>query len=177
MVNSRPLIISILVLSLYVAVLSVPSHGSIVSADNVSFTFTSTTSLTATSAGAVQVSFNSVDMTQASPQAYSFGVTAKTASGASITHLSWQFGDGASKDIPYCCQSQVSEVQSHAYSQPGTYTVSVIAYDNVGNFGYAQVAVNWSTPVPEYPSYGIALLLSMLLVPVLLRSKRSIPTL
>lgn len=172
--NFRPFIISILVLSLYVAVLSVPSQVSTVVADSVSLTFTSTTSLSATSGGTIQVNFNSVDLTYASPQAYSFGVTATDSPGNSITHLSWQFGDGASKDVPYCCQNQVSEVQTHSYSAPGTYTVSVIAYDNNGNFGFAQVAVNWSTPVPEYPSYGIALLVSLLFVPILLRNKRLI---
>ena len=174
--NSRPLIISILVLSLYVAVLSVPSHASSGPAESVSLTFTSTTSLSATSGGTIQVSFNSVDLTYAPPQGYSFGVTATAPPGKSITHLSWQFGDGASKDVPYCCQNQISEVQTHSYSQPGMYMVSVIAYDNDGNFGFAQVSVNWSTPVPEYPSYGIALLVSMLFVPVLLRSKRLIST-
>jgi len=173
-VNLRPLIISILVLSFYVAVLSVPSQASSSPADSVSLTITSTTSLSATSGGTIQVSFNSVDLTYASPQAYSFGVTATASPGKTITHLSWQFGDGASKDVTYCCQNQVSEVQSHAYSQPGTYTVSVIAYDNDGSFGFAQVTVNWITPIPEYPSYGIALLISLLLVPVFLKSKRLI---
>jgi len=83
------------------------------------------------------------------------------------------FGDGITKDVPYSAQSEVSEVQYHAYSTPGTYTVSVIAYDSMGNTGYAQVTVNWVTPVPEYSSYGIALLLSVLLVPVFLRKRKA----
>jgi hypothetical protein len=172
--NSRPLIIGLMLLSLYVLLVTAPAHASTnVAQESVSLTITSTTSLSATSAGAVEVTFNSVDLTQASPQAYSFGVTAETSPGLTITKLSWQFGDGATKDVPYSAQSEVSEVQYHAYSTPGTYTVSVIAYDSMGNAGYAQVTVNWITPVPEYSSYGIALLLSLLLVPVLIRKRRS----
>ena len=171
--NFRSLVIAAMLLSLYVVVLSAPAHASTnVNQNYVSLTITSTTSLSATSAGSVQVSFNGVDLWQASPQAYAFDVTAKTTPGSSITKLSWQFGDGITKDVPYSAQRQVSEVQYHAYSTPGTYTVSVIAYDNMGNFGFAQVTVNWVTPVPEYTNYGIALLLSLLLVPILLRRKR-----
>ena len=171
--NFRPLVIAAMLLSLSVLVLSTPAHASTnASPNSVSLTVTTTTSLSATSAGSVQVSFNSVDLTQLSPQAYSFGVSAKTDQGLWITKLTWQFGDGITKDVPYSAQSQVSEVQYHAYSTPGTYTVSVIAYDNMGNFGFAQVAVNWVTPVPEYTNYGIALLLSLLLVPILLRRRR-----
>ena len=171
--NSRPLVIGVMLLSLYVLLISAPAHASTSVADNsVSLTMTTTTSLSATSAGTVRVSFNSVDLTQLSPQAYAFGVTAQTSPGLWITKLVWQFGDGITKDVPYSTQSQVSEIQYHAYTTPGTYTVSVVAYDNMGNFGYAQVTVNWVTPVPEYSSYGIALLLSLLLVPVVLRRKR-----
>lgn len=171
--NFRPLVIAAMLLSLSVLVLSTPAHASTnMSPNSVSLTVTTTTSLSATTAGSVQVSFDSVDLTQLSPQAYSFGVTAKTSPGLWITHLLWQFGDGITKDVPYSAQSQVSEVQYHAYSAPGTYTVSVTAYDNMGNFGFAQVVVNWVTPVPEYTNYGIALLLSLLLVPLLLRRRR-----
>ena len=172
--NSRPLIIGLMLLSLYILLVSAPAHASTyVSQNSVSLTVTSTTSLSATSAGSVQVTFNSVDLTQLSPQAYSFGITAKASAGASITKLSWQFGDGTTKDVPYSTQNQVSEVQYHAYASPGSYTVSVIAYDSMGNAGFAQVTVNWITPVPEYSSYGVALLLSLLLVPVLLRRRRA----
>ena len=171
--NSRPLVVAGMLLSLYVLVVSVPAQASTnLSPNSVSLTITSTTSLSATSAGSVQVSFNSVDLTQLSPQAYSFGVDAKTIPGLWITQLSWQFGDGMTKDVPYSAQNQVSEVQYHAYKTPGTYTVSVVAYDNMGNFGFAQVTVNWVTPVPEYSSYSIVLLLSLLLVPVILRRRR-----
>ena len=163
-----------MLLSLYVLVASVPAHASTNIAQNsVSLTVTSTTSLAATSAGAVQVTFDSVDLTQLSPQAYSFGVTAKASPGLTITKLSWQFGDGVTKDVPYSTQNEVSEVLYHSYSTPGTYTVSVVAYDSMGNSGYAQVTVNWVTPVPEYSSYGLALLFSLLLVPVLLRRRRA----
>ena len=172
--KSQPLVIGLMLLSLYILVVSAPAHASTnVAQNSVSLTVTTTTSLSANSAGPVQVTFNSVDLTQLSPQAYSFGVTAKASPGASITKLSWQFGDGITKDVIYSTQNQVSEVQYHAYSAPGTYTVSVIAYDTMGNAGFAQVTVNWITPVPEYSSYGIALLLSLLLVPVLLRRRRA----
>jgi PKD repeat protein len=163
-----------MLLSLFVLVVSVPAHASTnVAQNNVSITITSTTSLSATSAGPVQVTFNSVDLTQYYPQAYSFGVTAKASPGSTITKLSWQFGDGVTKDVPYSAQNQVSEVEYHAYSTPGTYTVSVVAYDSMGNAGYAQVTVNWVTPLPEYSSYGLALLFSLLLVPIILRRRAS----
>lgn len=93
--------------------------------------------------GVVQVSFNSGGITQSYPQAYSFGVTAAASPGSSIMNLTYQFGDGSSKVSVYCCQAQVSEVQYHIYSQPGTYTVSVTVYDNAGNSGSVQEQVNW----------------------------------
>ena len=172
--NSRPLVIGVMLLSLCVLVVSVSAHTSTnLVQDNVSFTITTTTSLSTTGVGTVQVAFDSVDLTQYSPQTYSFGVTAKTSPGSTITKLTWQFGDGVTKDVPYSAQSQVSEVLYHAYSSPGTYTVSVIAYDSMGNAGFAQVTVNWVTPVPEYSSYGLALLFSLLLVPLLLRRRHA----
>ncbi len=131
---------------------------------SISFTMTTTTNYQVTTGGGLSVNFNSVQVTTLPPQAYSFGVVANTAPGLSITRLHWEFGDGAFNDIVYCCQSQVSEVQSHAYNQPGSYTVLVVAYDNAGNFGDALVTVNWVTPVPEYPSYGIPLIITMLTV-------------
>jgi len=112
----------------------------------------------------LNVNFNSVQLDTRPPQAYSFGVVAKTFPGSSITRLHWEFGDGTFMDVVYCCQSQVSEVQYHAYTQPGSYTVIVVAYDNAGNFGDALVTVNWITPIPEYPSYGIPLMASILTV-------------
>ena len=169
----RMLITAVMLLSLFVLVSSIPAQASLNSSSvSLSLTVTNTTSLSTTSGGSVSVSFEGVDLIQASPQTYSFGVTAKASPGSMITQLIWQFGDGSSMDSPYSGQSQVSEVRNHAYSQPGAYTVSVIAWDNLGNWGYAQVQVNWVTPVPEYTSYGFALLLSMLFVPVLLRRRR-----
>lgn len=131
---------------------------------SISFTVTTTTNYQVTTGGALNVNFNSVQLSTLPPQAYSFGVVAKTFPGLWITRLHWEFGDGAFMDIPYCCQSQISEVQYHAYKQPGSYTVIVVAYDNAGNLGDALVTVNWITPVPEYPSYGIPLIVSMLTV-------------
>ncbi len=128
---------------------------------SVSFTVTTTTNYHVTTAGAIKVNFDSVQLTTPPPQAYSFGVSAKTAPGLSIIRLHWEFGDGAFKDVPYCCQGQVSEVQYHAYAQPGSYTVIVVAYDNGGNFGYAVVTVNWVTPIPEYPNYGLPIFISL----------------
>jgi hypothetical protein len=137
--NLRALVAVALVVSLYVLVVRVPSQvnalGPIAGC---------TTSLPAASAGSVQVSFDSVSLFQFYPESCSFNVVAKTMSpGLSITQLSWQFGDGASLDVPYCCQSHVSEVRYHAYAQPGMYTVSVMVVDNVGNVGYTNVIVNW----------------------------------
>lgn len=168
----RPFIIIALVISVYVLVVSTPFQANALGSSGVSITLTKTKTLSATSAGPLQVSFNMVSLAQTPPQAYSFGIMAQTTPGSSITQILWQFGDGASLSVPYCCQSQVSEVQYHAYAQPGMYTVSVVVIDNAGNSGFAQVNVNWVTPVPEYTNYSIVLLLSMLLVPILLRRKR-----
>ena len=116
------------------------------------------------SGGALAVNFDSVQIDSSSPQAYSFGVRAQTAPTLYITRLHWEFGDGSYLDVPYCCQSLVSEVRYHAYPQQGTYTAVVVAFDNAGNFGDALVTVSWPTPVPEYPSYGLPLLLSLFAV-------------
>ena len=131
---------------------------------SISFTVTTTTNYQVQTGGILQVSFNSVQVDTVPPQAYSFGVNAMTFPGLWITRLHWEFGDGAFLDVPYCCQSQVSEVQNHAYAQPGSYTVVVVAYDNMGNFGDAFVTVNWVQPIPEYPSYGLPLLIGLFTV-------------
>jgi PKD domain-containing protein len=110
------------------------------------------------------VSFNSVQLDTGSPQAYAFGVVATASPGFTITLLHWEFGDGSFLDVPYCCPSQVSEVQYHAYQHPGSYTVLVWAYDSGGNFGNAFVTVSWPTPVPEYPTLAIPLLGAILAV-------------
>lgn len=117
-----------------------------------SFTLTTTSSYFVTTGGLLTVNFNSVQLDTSSPQAYAFGVTVTAAPGFTITRLHWEFGDGIFLDVPYCCQSQVSEVRYHAYQQPGTYTVLVAAYDSGGNFGDAFVTVSWPTPVPEFPA-------------------------
>lgn len=140
-----------LAMSMYVLVVTSSSQASALglTTNGISLTYTSTTSLSTAGAGpvSIQVSINSVNLAQSPPQAYAFGVSAQTSSGLTITKLIWQFGDGSSTDVIYCCQTQVSEVQYHAYSQPGMYTVKVFAVDNIGNMGYAQVLVNWSTPI------------------------------
>ena len=132
----------------------------------ISFTMTTTSSYFVTTAGPPTVSFNSIQLDTSSPQAYAFGVLATASPGFTITELDWQFGDGSPMlRVPYCCQSQVSEVQYHSYQPPfqQSYTVTVIAYDNSGGSpGYATATVNWPTPVPEYPTLAIPLLGALL---------------
>jgi len=110
------------------------------------------------------VNFNSVQLDSTSPQAYAFGIVATAASGFTITRLYWNFGDGISLDVPYCCESQVSEVRYHTYQQPGSYAVTVIAYDSGGNSGEATVSISWVTPVPEFPSIVLPLLAAIFIV-------------
>jgi len=117
-----------------------------------SFTVTTTSSYFVSTGGPVTVNFNSVQLDTSSPQAYSFGVTTTASPGATIARLHWDFGDGIFLDVPYCCQSHVSEVRYHAYQQPGTYTVTVIAYDTSGSSGEASVTISWPTPIPEFPT-------------------------
>jgi len=122
-------------------------------AQAISYTTTSTVTsdMSTSNSGVLQVEFDSVQLTLAYPQTYQFGVSAKTGNGLWITQLNWYYGDGASLSLPYCCQAQISYVSNHGYSQSGTYTVTVYAYDNAGNFGSAQITVNWA--VPTYASY------------------------
>jgi hypothetical protein len=131
---------------------------------SVGYTLTTTSGYGVTGNGNVQVSFDSVQLTGSPPQAYSFGVVAQTMPGLWITLLIWQFGDGSGKSVPYCCQSQVSEVQYHAYSQAGPYTVVVWAFDNAGNSGNAVVTVNWATPLAEYSAYFVPMVISLFVV-------------
>jgi len=131
---------------------------------SVSFIVTTTSNYQATMGGALQVNFDSIQLTTPEPQAYSFGVVAKTAPGLWITQLVWQFGDGSILQVPYCCQSQISEVRYHAYSQQGSYTVMVVAYDNAGNFGDAVVTVNWTVPAPEFPLASLSMIASLMIV-------------
>jgi len=127
-----------------------------------SFTATTTSSYLVTTGGPLMVNFNSVQLDTSSPQAYAFGVVATASPGFTITKLHWDFGDGSFLDVPYCCPTQVTEVQYHAYPHPGSYTVLVVAYDSGGNSGNAIVAVSWPTPVPEYPTLAIPLLGALL---------------
>jgi hypothetical protein len=72
-------------------------------------------------------------LTLAYPPTYEFNVAAKTAPGLSLTNLHWDFGDGATLDVPFSGQSQVSDVRNHAYSTQTNVCVTVTAYDNAGN--------------------------------------------
>jgi len=163
--KARSLFAFMIFLAAVLGFMSLAAHATTDTASgttSISFTLTTTTNYPVTTSGALQVMFDSVQLTNPPPLAYSFGVNAKTTPGFWITRLVWQFGDGAVLDVPYCCQSQVSEVQYHAYSQPGSYTVVVVAFDNAGNFGNAVVTVNWVTPIPEYPTYAMPLIASLL---------------
>jgi hypothetical protein len=153
---------------IFAAVLGSVSLGTLAAATNpqdsstISYTMTSTSNYMVTTGGVLQVNFDSIQLTIAPPQAYSFGVYAKTFPGLWITRVLWQFGDGSSMDVPYCCQSQVSEVRYHSYTSPGPYTVNVVAFDNAGNVGIAAVTVDWVTPIPEYPNYSLSLIGAMI---------------
>ncbi|MDE1863036.1 MAG: PKD domain-containing protein [Thaumarchaeota archaeon] len=59
--------------------------------------------------------------------------------GASITRTTWDWGDGQSTtgDFP----------QSHTYSDAGTYTVKVTAYDNLNSYGWSTDSVTVYVPV------------------------------
>ena len=113
----------------------------------------------------VQVWFSGTpELTILYPTFYEFNIAAKTSSGLWITSLHWDFGDGSTLDIPFSAESYVSDVRYHTYAQPGTYIVSVTAYDNMGNSGSAQVGVNWlndddmqmlTTSVSSGPNYGV----------------------
>jgi hypothetical protein len=95
----------------------------------------------------LQVWFNGPPLlTTPYPTNYEFNVAAKTSSGLWITNLHWDFGDGSTFDVPFSAQSEVSDVRYHAYSQAGLYTVSVTAYDSMGNSESAEITVNWTIP-------------------------------
>jgi len=171
----RSLVVGFIVLAAALATLTMSSAAAVNSPQDAStLSLTSTT----TSNGQLTVVFNSVQLDTISPQAYAFGVAAQALQGFTITRLHWDFGDGVSLDVPYCCQSQVSEVRYHAYQQPGTYTVTVTAYDSGGNMGDAATTISWATPVPEFQTATLPLLLSMLTVlsVTALMRKRTRPT-
>ena len=82
----------------------------------------------------LQVWFDAApQLTTAYPPAYIFNVAAKTATGLWITSLHWDFGDGATLDVPFSGQSQVSDIRAHEYATQANYCVSVTAYDSAGN--------------------------------------------
>jgi hypothetical protein len=151
MMKLRSLSTLVILVAIALSLVTFASLTPTTDAQAISYTITGTTSLSTSNSGVVQVEFNSVQMTLAYPQTYQFGVSAKTGNGLWITQLNWYYGDGASLSLPYCCQAQISYVSNHGYSQSGTYTVTVYAYDNAGNFGSAQITVNWA--VPTYASY------------------------
>lgn len=72
-------------------------------------------------------------LTLAYPPAYEFNVAAQTAPGLWITSLHWDFGDGATHDVTFSSQSQVSDIEDHQYSSQGNFCVTVTAYDSAGN--------------------------------------------
>jgi len=88
-------------------------------------------------------------LTLAYPPAYEFNVAAKTASGLWITSLHWDFGDGATRDVPYSGQSQVSDIEDHQYTSQGNFCVSVTAYDSAGNVA--------TVSQPLLPNFGFTL--------------------
>jgi len=82
----------------------------------------------------VQVWFDSPPQPSALyPPAYLFNVRATTSSGLWIKSLHWDFGDGSTLDIPFCCQSQISDQRAHKYMSQGNYIITVVACDNAGN--------------------------------------------
>jgi PKD repeat protein len=90
------------------------------------------------------------------PTFLEFNVAAETSPGLWITWLHWDFGDGSTLDVPFSAQSYVSDVRYHQYTQPGTYTVAVTAYDNMGNSNTAQITVSWTDgPQSDSSGYGV----------------------
>lgn len=58
-----------------------------------------------------------------------------------ISLLEWEFGDG-SEPVAYLNVSDSTEVTlDHTYSEPGTYTIRLTAYDSVGQFVWTTVVV------------------------------------
>ena len=158
--KARSLIAFMIVLAAMLGFMSLAAHATTdvsQATASVSFTRTTTTVYQVTTGGNMYVRLNSVQLSNPPPQAYTFEVFAQTYPGLSITRIVWYFGDGAVLDVPYCCRSTVSEVQYHAYAQPRQYTVTVVVFDNAGNFGNAEITVDWVTPLPEYETFAIPL--------------------
>ena len=163
----RSLVVGFMVFAAVLALFSVNAAASVISpqgSSTLSYTFTTTSIYVVTTTGQLTVSFNSVQLDTNSPQAYAFGVTVTAAPGFQITRLHWDFGDGIFLDVPYCCQSQVSEVRYHAYQQPGSYIVTVIGYDTGGNTGEATTSISWPTPIPEFQILTVPLLASIFMI-------------
>jgi len=82
----------------------------------------------------VQVWFDAQpQLTTLYPPAYLFNVAAKTSSGLWIKSLHWDFGDGSTLDLPFCCQSQINDLRAHVYKDQSNYIITVTACDNGGN--------------------------------------------
>ena len=82
----------------------------------------------------VQVWFDAPpQLTTLYPPAYLFNVAAKTSSGLWIKSLHWDFGDGSTLDLPFCCQSQINDLRAHIYKDQANYIITVTACDNAGN--------------------------------------------
>ena len=161
----RSLVVGCMIFAAILATLSLSAAAAVnytQETSTLSFTLTTTSSYFVSTGGPLLVNFNSVQLDTSSPQAYAFGVVAVTAPWLTITRLHWEFGDGTFLDVPYCCHNQVSEVRYHAYQQPGTYIVMLVAYDSAGNFGEAFVTVSWPTPVPEFPTSTGPMMTSLL---------------
>ena len=67
------------------------------------------------------------------PPAYVFNVVATTSTGLWIKSLHWDFGDGSTLDLPFCCQSQVNDLEAHIYKDQANYIITVTACDSAGN--------------------------------------------
>jgi len=85
----------------------------------------------------LQVWLDRPQLLDADPCAYEFDVHAQTSSGLWITSLRWNFGDGSTLALPFSALSVVDDIRTHIYSVTGTYSVSVVAFDNAGDSGSA----------------------------------------
>ena len=101
----------------------------------------------------VQVWFNGPpQLTTLYPPAYMFNVAAKVSSGLWIVSLHWDFGDGSAKDVPFCCQSQISDIQNHIYKDQANYIITVTACDNAGDCNDVCVSLKPDFTLSAIPS-------------------------
>lgn len=94
----------------------------------------------------LEVWFDSPQLLTYDPCSYLLVVNAKTSTALTITYLHWDFGDGATLDVPYSSQSYVTDTRTHIYQSSGTYNVTVTAYDTTGNSGMSSVTLSNVTP-------------------------------